>query len=149
MRPRTDAQTRDRVVGALHADPTVDALAIDVTARDGMIELHGELSTHSERLSAMTVARAAAAPVPVRSALTVAPVGRHFSLTDGDVAVEVARALVQSAVPPGSVSFEVHQRVVTLFGEAPDEEARARVRHIVQSARGVDFIDNRIIVEAD
>jgi len=30
----------------------------------------------------------------------------------------------------------------------PDAETRIRIRHAVQAARGVDFIDNRIVVQA-
>ena len=148
MQPRTDPEIRDDVVAALREAPSVDGLAIDVTVDDGVVELRGELPSHSERLAATTIARAAASPARVRSALTVAPLARNFRLTDGDVAIEVARALVHSDVPPGSVSFDVNDRVVTLHGSVPDALARGRVRHIVQAARGVDFIDNRIVVEA-
>jgi osmotically-inducible protein OsmY len=148
MRTRTAEQIRDDVVAALQNEPGVDVLNIDVTAHDGVIELRGELGSHSERLSAMTVSREAAAPATIRSALTVAHQGEDFRLTDGDVAVEVARAIVQSSIPPGTVTFEVHDHVVTLHGVVADAAERARIRHIVQSARGVDFIDNRLAVSA-
>jgi osmotically-inducible protein OsmY len=146
LQTRTDQQMRDDVVAALQNEPGVDALTIDVTAHDGVVELRGELGSHSERLSATTVARDAAAPATIRSELTVAPKGQDFRLTDGDVAVEVARAIVQSSIPPGAVSFEVNDHVVTLHGVVSDVAERARIRHIVQSARGVDFIDNRLAV---
>jgi len=148
MQPRTDEQIRDDVVAALRDAASIDALTIDVTVHEGVVELRGEVPSHSERLAATTVARQAAVPARVRSALTVAPVARDFRLTDGDVAVAVARALVHSEVPPGAISFEVNDRVVTLYGSVPDAETRTRVRHIVQAARGVDFIDNRIVVTA-
>jgi len=148
MQPRTDDQIRDDVAAALRDAASVDALAIEVTVHEGMVELRGELPSHSERLSATTVARDAAAPARFRSALTVAPGARNFQLSDGDVAVEVARALVHSEVPPGAISFDVSHRVVTLRGTVPDAEARTRVRHIVQAARGVDFIDNQIVVQS-
>lgn len=147
MQPRTDDQIRDDVAAALRDAASVDALAIDVTIRDGVVELRGEVPSHSERLAATTVARQAAAPARVHSGLTVAPATRNFRLTDGDVAVEVARTLVHSEVPPGTITFDVNDRVVTLYGSVPDAEARTRVRHIVQAARGVDFIDNRIVVQ--
>lgn len=147
MQPRTDDQIRDDVAAALRDAASVDALAIDVTIHDGVVELRGEVPSHSERLAATTVARQAAVPARVHSALTVAPAARNFHLTDGDVAVEVARALVHSEIPPGTITFDVNDRVVTLHGSVPDAEARTRVRHIVQSARGVDFIDNRIVVQ--
>lgn len=148
MQPRTDDQIRDDVVAALQDAANVDALAIEVTVHEGVVELRGELPSHSERLSATMVAKDAAAPAPIRSTMTVAPVARNFRLTDGDVAVEVGRALVHSEIPPGAISFAVNSRVVTLRGSVPDAEARTRVRHIVQAAAGVDFIDNQIVVQA-
>lgn len=147
MRQRSDGEIRHDVGIAL-GDAAVDAMAITVTIHQGTVHLRGEVASHSERLAVMALARSTAAPARVRSELTVAPVGLDFSLTDGDVAVEVARALVQSDIPPGSISFDVHDHVVTLNGSAESAELRTRVRHIVQAARGVDFIDNRIVVTA-
>jgi osmotically-inducible protein OsmY len=147
MQRRTDAQVRADVEAALLRAP-VDEMAITVTMRDGVVELSGELASHSERLAAMTTARDAAYPARVQSSLTVAPLGRDFHMTDADVAVEVARALVQSEIPPGSVIFEVRNRIVTLRGRVATAEQRALARHLVQAARGVHFIDNRITVDA-
>ena len=146
MQHRTDDRIRQDVVAALQAAADIDALAIEVTVDDGVVELRGELPSHSERLSATTLAGRAAAPARVRSALTVAPVPRDFRLTDRDVAVEVARALVHSEIPPGSVSFDVNERVVTLNGSVQDVETRTRIRHLVEAAHGVDFVDNRILI---
>ena len=85
--------------------------------RDGVVELAGELASHSERLAAMTAAQDAASPAPVQSAAhRRAAQGRDFQMTDADIAIEVARALVQSEIPPGSVLFEVKNRIVTLRG---------------------------------
>jgi len=147
MERRTDDQVRADVEAALFRAP-VDEMAITVVVRDGAVELAGELASYSERLAATTAARDAAAPVPVRSSLTVAPQGRDFHMTDADVAIEVARALVQSEIPPGSVIFEVKNRIVTLRGRLATEEQRALARHLVQAARGVHFIDNRITIDA-
>jgi osmotically-inducible protein OsmY len=147
MQRRTDDQVRADVEAALFRAP-VDEMAITVGVRDGVVELAGELASYSERLAAATAARDAAFPVPVQSSLTVAPQGRDFQLTDADVAIEVARALVQSEIPPGSVIFEVKNRIVTLRGRLATTEQRALARHLVQSARGVHFIDNRITVDA-
>lgn len=145
MQRRTDRRVLADVKAALEA-AAVDHLAITATIADGMVRLSGELASHSERLAAMTVARDAAAPARVVSALTVAPVGRHYRLTDDDMAVAVARALVEGGIDPGAVRFEVHDRVVVLSGTVATTAERARIRHLVQAADGVHFIDNRIVV---
>ena len=145
MGRRTDDQVCADVAAALKS-AAVDELAITISMRRGVVELGGELSSHSERLAAATAAKHAAAPAPVRSALTVAPAGRDFRLTDADIAVEVARAIDEADVVPGSVRFDIANRIVTLRGTVATADERARVRHLVQCARGVDFIDNRMEV---
>ncbi|MGN6503354.1 MAG: BON domain-containing protein, partial [Pseudolysinimonas sp.] len=40
----------------------------------------------------------------------------------------------------------VASRVVTLYGTVRNHAERARIRHLVQAADGVHFIDNRIVV---
>ena len=147
MQRRTDRRVLADVKAALEAAP-VDHLAITATIADGVVQLSGELASHSERLEAMTVARDAEAPARVVSALTVAPVGRHYRLTDEDMAVAVARALVEAGVDPSVVRFTVTDRVVTLTGTVATQAERARIRHLVQAADGVHFIDNRIVVAA-
>jgi osmotically-inducible protein OsmY len=145
MRRKTDTQLLTDVRAALGAAP-VDEMAIDVEIVDHAVHLRGAVSTHSERLAALTAAKSAASSAPVISLLRVEPSAGDHLLTDGDVAVEVARALVQSDVPPGSVWFDVKNRIVTLEGHTATGAERARIRHIVQRARGVHFIDNRIVV---
>ncbi|MEO8261615.1 MAG: BON domain-containing protein [Pseudolysinimonas sp.] len=148
MQRRTDPELQADVRAAIE-DAQVDVLAITVSVTEGVVVLSGELHSHSERLAAMATAKSTAAPAPVRSELTVAPVGRDFRMSDADIAIEVARALVQSDVPPGSVWFDVANRIVTLTGTVSERGQRAHIRHVVQSARGVDFIDNRITLAAE
>lgn len=145
MSRRTDDQVLADVRAALKNAP-VDELAIDVTMHDGVVVLHGELGSHSERLAAMTAASHAAAPGSVMTTLTVAPLTRGFEMSDADISIEVARAIVQSSIPPGSVWFDVNNRIVTLHGTAESAEQRARIRHLVQSARGVHLLENNISV---
>ena len=58
----------------------------------------------------------------------------------------MARALVGAGVDPAAVRFEVTDRVVVLTGTVATASERARIRHLVQAADGVHFIDNRIVV---
>lgn len=145
MKRRTDRDVLDDVIAALKAAP-VDELAITPVISNGVVTLKGQLSSYSERLAATTAARHAAGHAPVVSELTVAPVGQDSRMTDADIAVEVARAIVDSDIPPGDVWFDVANRIVTLAGTVATAADRARIRHLVQNARGVHFIDNRIVV---
>jgi osmotically-inducible protein OsmY len=143
MERRPDDRLLDDIRAALREAP-VDEVAITADVADGVVTLTGTAGSHSERLAAVTAARRAAGPVPVVTEVAVVPVTDDFRMTDADIAVEVARAIVQSDVPPGDVWFDVENRVVTLAGTCPDAGTRARVRHLVQQARGVHIVENRI-----
>ena len=143
MERRPDHQILDDVRAALRAAP-VDELAITADVSDGVVALRGSAGSHSERLAAVTAARRVPGAAKVVTEIDVAPMDDDFRMTDADIAVEVARAIVQSDVPPGDVWFDVQNRVVTLGGTCPDAETRVRVRHLVQQARGVHIVENRI-----
>jgi osmotically-inducible protein OsmY len=147
MESRPDHQILEDIRAALGAAP-VDHLAITPEITDGVVTLRGTTGSHSERLAAVTAARHAAGSLPVVTELAVSPVADDFRMSDADIAVEVARAIAQSDVPPGDVWFEVENRVVTLGGTCADGATRARIRHLVQQARGVHLVDNRITVAA-
>lgn len=145
MERTPDPRILEDVRAALRAAP-VDEVAITAELADGVVTLRGTAGSHSERLAALTAARRAAGSAKVVAAVEVEPVDDDYRMTDADIAAEVARAIVQSEVPPGDVRFGVENRVVTLEGTCPDAEARARVRHLVQQAPGVHLVDNRITV---
>lgn len=70
-RRRNDEELRDEVAEALFYDTWVDAEAINVEVRDGIVTLHGELPSHEEVRYATDDAWDVDGVLGVRSALSV------------------------------------------------------------------------------
>ncbi len=77
--------------------------------------------------------------------LVVRPIGRDWALSDGDIASGVHAALSSHGLDDG-VGIQVHHHTADVTGEVPDAHTRALVRHIVQDAPGVHFVDSRVRV---
>ena len=138
----TDVRLRNFVVRELDWDPDVDASAIGVTAKNGVVTLTGFVDTYAGKLAAERIAkrvrgvRAVANDVVVR--LTV-------ERTDADIAADAAAALTLQTTVPDRVQIAVHQGHVGLTGTVEwftqKEAAANAVRH-VPGVRGVaNYID--------
>jgi osmotically-inducible protein OsmY len=121
----------------------VDALAIEVAANGGSIELRGEVPTHAERLAATMLAARVVPKSSVLNLLTVAPSGRMHTRSDHQIAEDVAMALARSGAGTTGLSFRVRHHVVTLDGAAPDDHTRARIRHVIAQVPGVHIVQDR------
>ena len=109
----TDIRLRDAVVRQLDWDPEVEAGAIGVAARDGVVTLTGFIDTYTGKLAAERVlkrirgVRAVANDITVRLAA-----GR----TDTDIARDAAQALKLRPAIGDNVQAVVHNGHVTLTG---------------------------------
>ena len=133
----TDVRLRNFVVRELDWDPEVDASAIGVTAKNGVVTLTGFVDTYAGKLAAERVAkrvrgvRAVANDIIVR--LTV-------ERTDADLAADAAAALKLQTTVPDKVQITVHRGHVGLTGTVEwftqKEAAAAAVQHVA-GVRGV------------
>jgi osmotically-inducible protein OsmY len=132
-----DIQVRDRVVRQLAWDPEVDASAIGVTARNGVVTLTGYVDTYAGKLAAE---RAAKRVRGVRGVANDVEVRLKVGRTDADIAADAVRALELRATIPATVQAVVHQGRLTLTGKVgwlyQAREAERAVRHI-KGVRGV------------
>lgn len=126
----------------------VDALAIDITVRDGCVELRGEVLTRAERLAAGMLAAEVVAKDAVRNLLTVSPSGLLHELDDARIAEDVATAVARAELDVAGVSFDVSQHVVTIRGAHPHDHARARLRHVVAGVPGVHIVRDLTVTVA-
>jgi osmotically-inducible protein OsmY len=141
----TDVSVRDAVVTQLDWDPEIDASAVGVAARGGVVTLTGYVGTYSEKLVAERIAKRVRG---VRGVANEIEVKLRQDITDPDLARDVVRALsLRSTIPP-SVQAVVHNGHVTLTGLVDwlfqKEEAEKAVRHV----RGVRGVFNHIDVKA-
>lgn len=139
----TDVRLRNFVTRELDWDPEVDASAIGVAAKDGVVTLTGFIDSYAGKLAAERVAKRVRGVRAVANDITVR---LKVDRTDTDLAADGARALKLRPDIPESVQVIVHGGHVTLTGKVEwllqKERAEAAVRHI----RGVRGVLNHIDV---
>jgi len=138
----TDLRLRNFVVRELDWDPGVDASAIGVTAKDGVVTLTGFVDTYAGKLAAERIAkrvrgvRAVANDVVVR--LTV-------ERTDADIAADAAAALKLQTTVPDKVQIAVHNGHIGLTGTVEwftqKQAAAAAVQHVPGVRAVANYID--------
>lgn len=137
---RDDKELQADVLDELGWEPSVDAAAIGVTARDGVVTLTGAVPSFAEKVAAGRVAERVLGVRAVANDIEVRPAGTG-QRTDSDIARAAADAIAwRTTVPEGRVKAEVAKGWVTLDGEVDWHFQRASaedaVRHL-QGARGV------------
>jgi osmotically-inducible protein OsmY len=138
-----DIRLRDAVVRQLAWEPEVDASAIGVAARRGVVTLTGFIDSYTGKLTAERVAKQVRGVRAVANDITVRlAVGR----TDPDIAQDVAQALKLMPSVADNIQAVVHHGHVTLTGKVEwlyqTEHAEAATRHV----RGVVGVSNRVEV---
>jgi len=138
----TDLRLRDFVMRQLEWEPEVDASAVGVAAKNGIVTLTGFIDTYSGKLAAE---RAVKRVHGVRAVANDVEVRLRLERTDTDIAQDAVRALELRTIP-ASVQPVVHNGHVTLTGNVDwlyqKESAAKAVRHI----RGVRAVLNHIAV---
>jgi len=137
----TDLRLRDAVVRQLDWDPHVDASAIGVTAKDGIVTLTGFVDSYAGKLAAERVVKHIRGVRAVANDITVR---LRVERTDADVAADAARALELVPTLADRVQAAVHNGYVTLTGTVEwlyqTEQAAKAVRHL----RGVLGVFNHV-----
>lgn len=135
------------VTGALASAPGVDPAGVHVSAESGRVTLRGTVPTHSERLAAVTTAATVPGVRGVENLLRVRDLepatGGYDDLV---ISTAVRRAIDDSTVRVDGLRLDIAQHVVTVEGRVATQKDKAALRHAIQNARGVHFIDDRIEV---
>lgn len=138
-----DLHLKRDVEAELARDPAVDAAAIGVSVRDGVVTLNGHIGTYVEKtavekaLQRVPGIRAVALELDVR----LAPQHR---LSDTDIA-RAAEALLEAAVVPRpDVRLKVDNGWVTLQGEVDWDFQRRACEKALRTLTGVVGLTNEI-----
>jgi osmotically-inducible protein OsmY len=127
----TDVRLRDAVVRQLDWDPEMDASAIGVTAKEGVVTLTGFINSYAGKLAAERVVKRVRGVRAVANDITVRLM---VDRTDADIASDAVRALKLRPAIPESVQVIVHNSHVTLTGKVEwllqKEQAEKAVRHV-------------------
>lgn len=144
---RTDQAVQTSVQDELQWTPDIDAAGIGVAVEDGSVTLSGEVDSYAEKLAAKRAALRVRGVSAVVNDLAVHPT-TALSITETDIAKEVARALKWAANVPETVKAEVERHDVTLTGEVEWDFQRQAATRAVRYLRGVRAVNNMITLSA-
>lgn len=138
----TDLRLRNFVVRELDWDPALDASAIGVSAKDGVVTLTGFIDSYAGKLAAERVAKRVRGVRAVANDITVRLMVER---TDADIAADAAAALKLQTTVPDKVQVAVHRGHVGLTGTVEwftqKEAAAAAVQHVPGVRRVVNYIE--------
>jgi osmotically-inducible protein OsmY len=143
----SDLTIKQDVEAELQWEPSVNAAAIGVAVKDGIVTLTGRVPTYMEKMAA---ARAAARVTGVKAVANELEVGLlpAHQRSDEDIARAVANALVSNtSIPPDRVKAQVSNGWVTLEGTVEWYYQKEAAERAVRPVRGVKGITNSIVVK--
>jgi osmotically-inducible protein OsmY len=139
----TDIRLRDAIVRQLDWDPHVDASAIGVAAKDGIVTLTGFVDSYAGKLAAERIVKHIRGVRAVANDITVR---LRIERMDAEIAADAAQAL--ELVPPlaDRVQATVHNGHVTLTGTVEWLYQTERAENAVRHVRGVLGVFNHVAV---
>jgi len=142
-----DLSLKKDVEEELQWEPSIDAAAIGVAVKDGVVTLTGHVPSYAEKMAA---ARAAARVTGVKAVANELQVGVPAAeeRTDEDIARAVANALTwNTAIPADRVKAQVSHGWVTLEGTVEWYYQKEAAERAVRPIRGVKGVTNNIVVK--
>lgn len=137
----TRSEVVQAVVRKLNSDPHLDASALTVAERSGIVELAGTVPVSPWRARAAQVARVVQGVRGVVNRIRVVAVRRP----DGDVAAGIRRALrATAALAKMPITVRVEDGVVELSGVISTWEQQQLAERVASSVPGVRFCQNQL-----
>ncbi len=144
---KTDAQIQQDVTSELAWDAAIDATKIDVTVKDGLVTLGGQVINYSEKWEAERAAQRIAGVKALVVKLVVAPLDTR---TDADIARAAESALAWvSYVPKNTIKIQVENGWITLSGTVTWDYQRQNVATAVRYLTGVKGVSDEITIQPD
>jgi osmotically-inducible protein OsmY len=139
----SDQTLQEEVAEEIHWDPKVDAKAIAVSAKDGVVTLRGTIGTFHQKREATKAAQRVRGVVRVDNQLEV-ELMTDQRRADADIRGDVLQALMLDAWVPASVDATVREGVVTLGGSVERQYQRDEAVHVAGNVSGVVAVDNKV-----
>jgi osmotically-inducible protein OsmY len=138
-----DIRIRDAVMRQLDWDPQVNASAIGVTAKGGVVTLTGYINSYPGKLGAE---RAAKRVRGVKAVANDIEVRLKLGRTDADLAQDAVHALGLRCSVPQTIQVAVHDGYVTLTGQVEWLFQKIDAEKAVKHIRGIKGVLNHIEV---
>jgi osmotically-inducible protein OsmY len=143
---KTDLELKADVERELEWEPSVNASAIGVAVRDGVVTITGEASSYVEKWQAVKAAERVQGVRAVADEIMVRLPDDH-TRTDTDLARAAATALEWDTSVPKTVTVTVEHGYVTLHGEVEWEYQRQAAERAVRNLMGVRGVNNLITLK--
>lgn len=144
---KTDTQLKADVTDELAWDPAINAAAVGVAVKDGVVTLSGELTTFAEKHAVERAVRRVAGVRGLAIDLDVKLAPEH-KRTDAEIAeAAIAAMRWHSMVPDERVKVQVEDGWVTLTGELDWGYQYASAEQAVRPLTGVRGVTNEITIK--
>lgn len=144
---KTDAELKADVVAELAWDPAINANAIGVIVKDGLVTLTGHLDTFAQKHAAERAVRRVAGVRGIALELDVKLAPEH-QRSDSELAQAAMSALRwNSLVPDDRVQVEVEDGWVTLSGEVDWPYQFSSAEQCIRPLTGVRGVTNRVNIK--
>lgn len=143
---KTDLQLKNDVEAELRWEPSVREEHIGVSAKDGVVELDGEVGSYAEKWGAERAALRVAEVRAVASKIAVVHDPLN-SKTDEDIARAARNALDWDTLAPLGTKVKVSEGWVTLEGIAEWQYRREAAERVVRNLNGVKGVVNNIVLK--
>ena len=139
-----DNEVRRKVIAELDWDPSVDASAIGVAVKDGVVTLNGSIASYWQKKEVERVVKQVTGVKAVAEELTIKLPGTA-ARSDADIAQSVLGGLrFNLAVPPDRIQATVENGWVTLEGEVEWQYQKSAAEHAIKYIMGVKGVSNNI-----
>lgn len=144
---KTDRQLQQDVMDELKWEPSVEATAIGVEVKDGIVTLAGHVDSYAQKVAAEHTAQRVSGVKGVVMEIDIALPGSN-KLKDADLARNARHALEWNAsVPKGAIKISVQNGWVTLTGEVNWAYQRWAAVGAVRDLIGVAGVNNQIAIK--
>ena len=142
-----DTEIRRKVIAELDWYPTIDASAVGVAVKDGVVTLSGSIASYWQKKEAERIVKRVAGVKAVAEDLTIKLPGAA-ERSDADIAQSVISGLrFNVTVPPDRIQITVENGWVTLEGEVEWQFQQSAAESAVKSVMGVKGVSNSIRIK--
>jgi osmotically-inducible protein OsmY len=143
---KKDSQIQHDVMNELKWDPSVTSTQISVTAKNGIVTLHGSVPHFVEKSMAENAAQRVGGVRAVTDEIEVNLMGLDRS--DEDIAEAALNALKWNYSVPDDIKVTVDNGWITLRGEADWDYERTAAQSAVRQLMGVVGVSNKITIKS-
>lgn len=143
-RVRFDEDITNDILDILGFDPDIDILNIDVTVRNGMVTLQGNVDNYWKKIKAEELVGNVRGVTELIDKLAIVPTETY---ADTRIADDVVAALDRNiSVDVKTINVKVENGVVTLSGTVPSWTARYAARDTARYTAGVKDVRDELAI---